>query len=275
MSNLNNRVAVIAGGASGIGNAVARDLARHGVRVALLDIEQAKPAEAASEIDGAAGFVVDVRDSASLDRAADEIRSLWGRVDILFTSAGIGSASTVLASDMEALARIVDINLIGSMRSAKAFLPDVIDSKGYILFMGSASALKNMPKASAYAAAKNGLEGFAGALRMEVAHKGVSVGVAYSTWVATAMIQASNARSGDAQALPWPLSVVNTVEEASAAIVDGIEKRSRAIYIPRALVLADRLRAVFKSRWWDRRMSAFSRRVSDEADTKAAEAVTS
>lgn len=268
MAHLDNQVAVITGGASGIGNAVARNLAGHGVRVALLDVEQARPTEAAREIHGAAGFIVDVRDSTSLNRTADEIRDLWGRIDIVFTSAGIGSTSTVLVSDIENLARIVDINLIGSMRTAKAFLPDIIKSKGYILFMGSASALKNMPKASAYAAAKNGLEGFAGSLRMEVAHKGVSVGVAYSTWVTTPMIEASDSRAGAADALPWPLSVVNTVDQTSIAIVNGIAKRSRAIYIPRALLLADHLRAAFKSRWWDRHMSSFSKRVANEADKK-------
>jgi short-subunit dehydrogenase len=75
--------------------------------------------------------------------------------------------------------------------------------------MSSAAALKNVPRANAYAASKAGVEAFGGALRLELAHKGVDVGVAHPAWVSTGMISGSGSRAGESRSLPWPFSVVS------------------------------------------------------------------
>lgn len=268
------QVVFITGGASGIGLATARRLAAQGCSVVLVD-RAGDQAVAAAETLGAGhiGLQADVTDLASLEAAADATVRRFGRIDVVVANAGIGSASTVRASSTEQLLRIIDINLSGQIRTVKATLEHVIASRGHIAFTCSAAVLKHTPKSSAYAAAKAGIEAFAGALRLEVLHRGVTVGVVYPGWTDTPMLQGAASRASAGSSLPWPLSISNRVDDVADAYADSILRRARTTYVPKLYRVVHWLRPLYTSAAWDRSQRAVAaenvRRWESELPTPA------
>lgn len=248
-------VAFITGGASGIGLETARRLVANGYRVALVDRDGEQAQRAALELGaGNIGIQADVTDDASLDAAVEQTVSTLGGIDVVMANAGIPSASTVRASTTEQLVRIIDINLSGQIRTVKATLEEVIKRRGYIVFTASAAVLKNTPKSSAYAATKAGVEAFAGAMRLELAHRGVGVGVFYPGWTKTPLIQGPASRAGYGKSLPWPLSIMSEVDEVSDAYAEAIMKRQRTSYYPRVHRFVHWIRPLYTNAAWDRRL---------------------
>jgi short-subunit dehydrogenase len=88
---------------------------------------------------------------------------------------------------------VIEVNLLGSVATARAFLPALLAAEGYFLQVASLAAIAPAPLMGAYCASKAGVEAFAHALRAEVAHQGVDVGVAYLTWTDTDMVRAADA----------------------------------------------------------------------------------
>jgi NAD(P)-dependent dehydrogenase (short-subunit alcohol dehydrogenase family) len=130
-----------------------------------------------------------VTDQAALDRAVAGTVEALGGIDVVVANAGIASNGTVAVTPVDALARTIEVNLIGVVRTVSATLPHVTERKGYYLLVSSAAALAALPGLSAYAASKAGVEFFGNALRLEVAHKGVDVGVAHPAWIDTDLVR--------------------------------------------------------------------------------------
>ncbi|MBP2375649.1 short-subunit dehydrogenase [Paeniglutamicibacter psychrophenolicus] len=232
-----------------------------GANIALIDRDKSTLEAIVKDLPGNhLGLVADVGDYLSLQDAVARTVEHFGTIDVVFACAGIGSASTVAASDIEALTHIVDINLCGVIRTVKACLTEVIKSQGYVLLMSSAAALKNVPRANAYAASKAGVEAFGGALRLELAHKGVAVGVAHPAWVKTGMISGTGARGAESQSLPWPFSVVSSTKECAKFLVRAMSQRKRKVFIPGALAIVDPLRWLSTGPLWDVFMARRARR---------------
>lgn len=249
---LRGKVVLITGGAGGIAAATAQRLAAAGAHVSLVDRDQPALDRLVSKLgDGHLAAAADVTDYASLQTAAQRTVEHFGRLDIVFACAGIGSASTVAASSTGDLLRIVDVNLGGVIRTVKATLDEVTRNRGYYLLMSSAAALKNVPRANAYAASKAGVEAFGGALRLEVAHKGVGVGVAHPAWVSTGMISGAGTRAGESRSLPWPFSVVSSTGTCADLLVGAMAARQRKVFVPRSLALMDPLRWLSTGPFWD------------------------
>lgn len=247
--------AVITGGASGIGLAVAQKLVLAGYRVAILDRE----GEAASKIAATLGpqnigVKADVQSTVSLEAAMQNVQEMFGGIDVLVVNAGIGSASTLRVSEMESLERIIDINLVGQIRTVKAALELLIASRGYIAFTASAAVLKNVPKSTAYAASKAGLEAMAGALRLEVETHGVDVGVFYPAWTKTPMVTGKKSRLGQGSEMPWPFNVASEAADVAEAYTQMILKRQRSGYFPKILRYAHFLKPLFTGKRWDRKL---------------------
>ncbi|MET3952439.1 NAD(P)-dependent dehydrogenase (short-subunit alcohol dehydrogenase family) [Arthrobacter sp. UYEF36] len=246
------KVVLVTGGAGGIAAATAQRLAAAGAFVSLVDRDQPALDQFVARLgDGHLATAADVTDLVSLQAAAQRTVEHFGRLDIVFACAGIGSASTVAASSTEDLLRIVDVNLGGVIRTVKATLEEVTANRGYYLLMSSAAALKNVPRANAYAASKAGVEAFGGALRLELAHKGVDVGVAHPAWVSTGMISGAGSRAGESRSLPWPFSVVSSTDTCADLLVGAIAARQRKVFVPRSLALMDPLRWLSTGPLWD------------------------
>ena len=172
------QVAVVTGGAQGIGGAVAERLAGAGAKVVIWDLNVDKAAGFAASLDGdAMALACDVSDWASVTKARDATLAAHGGIDVLVNSAGIaGPIASVADYDNDAWNRILAINLTGTYHTNKAVIP-TMESRGYgrIVNIASIAGKEGNPKAAAYGASKAGVIAFTKALAKEVAEKDIAV----------------------------------------------------------------------------------------------------
>jgi NAD(P)-dependent dehydrogenase (short-subunit alcohol dehydrogenase family) len=195
------RVAVVTGGASGIGLGVARHLAAAGHRLALLDRDGAGAEAAAKELQApdhdALGLAVDVSDRDAVDAGFERVRAELGPVEILVTSAGIESFDPIDAITREQWDRIIAVNLTGTFACAQAAIPDMVAvGWGRIVTISSSSAQSGAPNMAHYAASKGGVISLTKALAVDLARKGVTVNTIAPSLVDTPMARAAEA-AGD------------------------------------------------------------------------------
>ena len=196
-----SRVAVVTGGASGIGLGVAHGFVADGHRVALVDSNAEAAESAAEELrrGGATAIAVaaDVADRVAVAAGFDRIRSELGPVEILVTSAGIESFTPVLDITAEGWDRIIAINLTGTFTCVQAALPDMLAAGwGRIVTISSQSAQSGAPHMAHYAASKGGVIGLTKALAVELARQGITVNTIPPSLVDTPMARKAEA-AGD------------------------------------------------------------------------------
>jgi NAD(P)-dependent dehydrogenase (short-subunit alcohol dehydrogenase family) len=242
--SIGGKAVLVTGAARGIGAESARRLARRGGRVALVGLEPAELERVAADCGrDAIWFEADVTDRGALADAIEGTAERFGGIDVVVANAGVGAGGMLIRSEPEAIERVVEINLLGAMRTLRLCLPHVIERGGYMLPVLSIAALVQAPGMAAYSASKAGLEAFANSLRIEVEHRGVGVGVAYFSWIETEMAKAIETRRDFAvmrSSRGGPLARTYPVSVAADAIVEGIERRSRWILAPgwiRAMLL--------------------------------------
>jgi 2-hydroxycyclohexanecarboxyl-CoA dehydrogenase len=168
-----SRVAVVTGGASGIGLGAAKHLADAGHAVAVFDVqgELAEAAAADLRASGARAFAaeVDVTDRRSIDAALDKTRAELGPVQIMVTSAGIEAFTSVTDITRELWDRIIAVNLTGTFESIQAALPDMLDAGwGRIVTISSSSAQSGAPDMAHYVASKGGVIALTKALSVDL-----------------------------------------------------------------------------------------------------------
>jgi NAD(P)-dependent dehydrogenase (short-subunit alcohol dehydrogenase family) len=230
-------VAVITGAARGIGLETALQLQRTH-RIALLDIDGDGAERAAAQIggDAVAAAACDITDGAAVARAVADVVERCGGIDVAIANAGIATAGALRHLDPDVLALQLDVNLVGSWRFIHACLPHVIARRGYVLGVSSASALVAPPGLGAYAASKAGFEHLLDVLRVEVAHLGVDVGIAFFSWIDTDMVRGAESRHpafAELRAdLRGPAARTLPVRDAGAAIVDAVAHRRRTVVAP-------------------------------------------
>ncbi|WP_308466108.1 SDR family NAD(P)-dependent oxidoreductase [Rathayibacter soli] len=156
MGNFSSKVAVVTGGASGIGNAVVARLLREGARVAVFDRDEIRPVPDAS--DALFGVTVDVTDQPAIVDAVAATVQRWGKIDVLVNSVGVGAAGTVLENDDVEWRRVFDINVMGTVRVIREVLPHLIAARpSSVVTVASAVALTGFPNRALYSATKGAL----------------------------------------------------------------------------------------------------------------------
>ncbi len=202
--------------------------------MALVGLEE----DALKEVSGrlhsdSAHWYADVTDHETMSRVAREVKARFGKVDIVVANAGVATGGPFADSDPQAWRRVIEVNLIGSAVTARAFLPVLVESRGYLLQVASLAAITPAPMMTAYCASKSGVEAYAHSLRAEVGYQGVRVGVAYLSWTDTDMVRGAD--QDDVmrelrQRLPWPSNKTYPLGPAVDRIVAGIERRSAHVY---------------------------------------------
>lgn len=257
MDSLAGKVVLITGAARGIGEEVARRLHRRGARLVLVDLDEVPLNALAAELgDRVATAVADVTDLRSMNAAVATGVDSFGGLDVVVANAGIASYGSVLAVDPAAFRRVIDVNLVGAFHTVRAALPSIIDRRGYVLVVSSAAAYVPAPGMAAYDASKAGLEHFANALRLEVAHLGVDVGSAQMAWIDTPLVREAKADLASFRSmlnsLPGPLGRTVSVQECGERFEKGIADRSRHIDVPGWVAWLRRLRPVLQTRLGER-----------------------
>lgn len=171
-----DQIAVVTGGAQGIGGAVADRLVAEGAQVAIWDMDLALAQEKATALGGIA-LCVDVADYASVEAARDATVKQLGRIDILVNSAGIAGMNALVEDyPVETFAEIVAINLLGTFHTNRAVVPVMRgQSYGRIVNIASVAGKEGNPNASAYSASKAGVIGFTKSLGKELAGLDIAV----------------------------------------------------------------------------------------------------
>ncbi len=249
--DVRGKVALITGAARGIGLETARRLHAQGASVALVGLEPellAANAEALGD-DRAAAFGADVTDPEQLAAAVDGAVARVGGLDVVIANAGVANVGTIETMAVADFERVIEVNLLGVWRTVRATLAHVIERQGYILVISSMSAVVHLPLMGPYTMSKAGVEAFADALRMEVAHTGTKVGVAYFSFIDTDMVRDSFAHPAAAasrRGQPSFISKPIPLSAAGDAIDRAVRGRLRITYAPRWSGVLIKLRGFFQ-----------------------------
>ncbi|WEH40231.1 SDR family oxidoreductase [Streptomyces sp. NBC_01218] len=232
--SLEGQVVVVTGAARGVGELLARKLSARGATLALVGLEPEELKQVSERLHGESGhWYADVTDHEEMARVAQEVKARFGKVDVVVANAGVATGGPFVDSDPVAWRRVIEVNLIGSAVTGRAFLPVLMESRGYFLQIASLAAITPAPMMSAYCASKSGVEAFAHSLRAEVGYRGVRVGVGYLSWTDTDMVRGADQDEVMRELrgrLPWPTNRTYPLGPAVDRIVAGIERRSSHVY---------------------------------------------
>lgn len=248
-SAANERVVFLTGASSGIGEALARELAHRGLRVALGARRTDRLRALARELGGdgrALALSCDVTHDGSVEEAVRRTIDTFGRLDVCVANAGYavhGSLSTLTIDDYR---RQLETNFFGVLRTLYASLPSLRSSRGQLVFTGSVAGHLAPPLgASAYSASKFALRGLAEGIRAELAHEGIGVTLVSPGFVQTEIGRVDNRGAlRDEDRMPAPTWLRMPAAKAARDIADAIERRAPEVVVTlhgKALVALSRL----------------------------------
>ena len=217
---LSGLAALVTGGGSGIGAAVASALLERGARVAVLDLD------VSGVPDGVLAVKADVRDDASVRAGVEEVAEAFGRLDVLVNNAGIGAQGTVADNDDDEWMRVLDVNLLGVVRASRAALPHLRRSPAAaIVNTGSIVATAGLPQRALYSASKGAVVALTKAMAADHLREGIRVncvcpGTADTPWIGRLLEKADDpAAERAALNARQPHGRMVTPEEVAHAVV--------------------------------------------------------
>lgn len=199
-----DRIAVITGGASGIGRATAAALARQGARLAIMDRDVPNGTALASELNRgrrncAAFFAVDVSDSTAVTHTVAQIADEFGGVDLLAHCAGIQSYGSATTTTPDEWRRVLAVDLDSAFFVSRAALPFITARRGSIVFIGSTQSVVAHRNSAAYVTGKHALLGLTRSIALDFAHQGVRCNCVLPGAIDTPMIRWGASREADPQ----------------------------------------------------------------------------
>jgi short-subunit dehydrogenase len=169
-----DKVAVVTGGSSGLGLAIARALAKAGAKVVVAARDQRRLESAAGQI-AARGIVCDVTQQDDVERLIQAVIAEQGRLDLLVNAAGRSSRGAIEQTSAEQFRELLELNFLAAVRTTQAALPHLLKSRGHVVQIGSLAAKTASPHLGAYPASKFPLAAYAQQLRLELGPRGLHV----------------------------------------------------------------------------------------------------
>jgi NAD(P)-dependent dehydrogenase (short-subunit alcohol dehydrogenase family) len=202
---VDGRVAVVTGGASGIGRGLVAELAGRGARVVAADVDQAALVDLAAELashglspdaaERVVGVRTDVTDPASVDALRQAAVARFGQVDLVVLNAGVAPAAPLLETSLDAWRWVLDVNVLGVVHGLRTFVPDLVArGQGHVVVTASLAGLLPLPDLSAYVASKHAVVGLAETARLELAGTGVEVTILCPGGVRTGIFRSERNR---------------------------------------------------------------------------------
>ena len=248
MSDWKNRVVLLTGASSGIGEALALALSKRGATLGLLARREDMLRDLARRCDDAGGrsrvFPADVTDPDSVQSAADALRKEFGHIDVLIANAGVGGNNAeTRALHPAAVKSVIDINLLGAANSVYAVLPHMLErGAGQLVAISSLAGFRGLPKSAAYSASKAGMTAFFESVRLDVADKGIDVTIIQPGFIKTPLT------SGRVNKMPFLMEL----DDAIPLFIRAIERRKKFAAFPWQLATLVRAGRIFPAWLYDR-----------------------
>ncbi len=257
MTDVHGRIALVTGGAAGIGRLLALELARRGAVPVVWDLDEARLGDVVEELDRvsggrARGYACDVRDPVAVTAVADRVRREVGDPDVVVNNAGVVSGARLVDLTEEKIRRTFDVNVLGLYWVTKAFLPAMIAAdRGHVVTVASAAGLVGVARQTDYSASKHAAVGFDESLRVELRQvaPGVRTTVVCPYYIDTGMFRGVRTR------VPLLLPILQPGVVVTK-IADAIESDRRMLVLPPLVRLLPVLR-VLPPRAFDRVMDLF------------------
>ncbi|MDR7094055.1 SDR family NAD(P)-dependent oxidoreductase [Hydrogenophaga laconesensis] len=253
--NIQGQAALVTGGGSGLGEAAARELARLGAKVAVLDVNLDNAKRVAADI-GGIGIRCDITDTESLQAALDQAAAAHGPARILMNIAGIGTAKRVVGKDgsaapLDDFARVINVNLIGTYNASRLFAaacakldPLEDGERGVMMFTASVAAFDGQVGQQAYSASKGGLVGMTLPMARDLAQHGIRVCTVAPGLFATPLMKQlpEPVQTSLAASIPFPprLGKPEEFAQLAAHIVTNTHLNGEVIRLDGALRMAPR-----------------------------------
>ena len=231
-----NKVAVVTGGASGIGLAISRIFGMAGASVAIIDFDKNGMEKTVKELNAEGihclGYFCDVADFEMCGQTMKKIIADFGGIDFLFNNAGITQRSPFLQTAVSVYRKVMDIDFFASVQCAKAAIECLIERKGMIIVTSSIAGFAPIAGRSGYSAAKHALHGFYGVLRSELKEKGVDILIVCPGFTETNL--QTRALDGDGTVTKHPQSTtgkVSTPADVASEIFKAVMKREKLLVL--------------------------------------------
>ncbi len=239
---LSDKRCVVTGAGAGIGRAIALDLAGRGALLALSDVNEDGLNETRALIGAADNRHrydrLDVAERDAIEAYAAQLRDQWGAASFLFNIAGVTRIGEFAATPTASFDKVMDVNFFGTVDMCRAFLPQLIETKGAITNISSVFGLIGFPGQAHYCASKFAVRGFSETLAMELAPKGVSVTCVHPGGVATNIARAAelddlpdNFKSREKLDRKFDKVARNSPESAARIIINGAARGKRRVIV--------------------------------------------
>ena len=221
-----NKVVLVTGASSGIGRAMAVELARRGASVGLLARRRDLLEAAVDEINEAGGRALalpaDVTHADQVRAAACELRRKFGYIDVLVANAGVGGTTYAVDLCEKEVTKVIRVNVIGAVNSVTAVIPHMVQrGSGHLVAISSLAGYRGLPKSAAYCASKAGVSALFESLRIDLAHTGVDVTIIHPGFIKTPL-------TAGRKHMPYLMEL----DDAVIKMMRVIEKRKKTYSFP-------------------------------------------
>ena len=251
MIDVAGKVALVTGGASGMGQIIARRLARQGAKVAIFDVNEQALLATAAEADNITAYQCDISSLDEVDAQVSAVTSALGPIDLLVHAAALMPSHKLLDHSHEGMEKLFRINYFGTTYMVRAVMPSMLErGSGRVICFGSIAGIALVPKMGAYCATKAAVNAYMEVLQNEIRDSGVRAHLVCPPAVNTPLVDQTLATDS-------PGSIRESKESGRLAdpekIVDAIEKgvkKDRDIIYPGEARLLYLWRALFPKLWW-------------------------